>query len=147
MSYVDTNLLPGELVRWRGRVHPVTYLDPAVFAVLGFGLLFVAKVLGVLLLVVALGLLLVAYVRAFSTELAVTDRRVIAKFGLIQRQTIELLHSKVESVSVDQSIFGRMLGYGTIVVRGSGGAVTPIPFIAQPLEFRRAVLAAVDHRG
>ena len=54
------------------------------------------------------------------TEMAVTDRRIIYKRGLIRRMTAEMNIEKVESVSVGQSILGRILDYGTIDVRGTG---------------------------
>ena len=89
-------------------------------------------------------MLLRGWLRVVAIELAVTDRRVIAKWGLIRRQTIELLHSKVESLRVEQSILGRILNFGSIAVHGTGGATTPIPSIARPLEFRRQALIAIE---
>ena len=68
-----------------------------------------------------------AWIARFSTELAVTTLRVIAKFGFIRRETIELNHVKVESFTIDQSVMGRILGYGTLTINGTGGIRTPIP--------------------
>jgi uncharacterized membrane protein YdbT with pleckstrin-like domain len=71
---------------------------------------------------------------------AVTDRRVIYKTGLIQRHTIEINIDKIESADVDQSILGRMFGFGSITIRGTGEGVEPLRNIAQPLQLRNAVL-------
>jgi uncharacterized membrane protein YdbT with pleckstrin-like domain len=79
-----------------------------------------------------------------ATELAITTKRVFAKHGLVKRKTIELNLSKVESFVVTQGIFGRLFGYGTITVNGTGGVRTPIRKIEKPMEFRRAAVAAVD---
>ena len=79
-----------------------------------------------------------------TTELAITTDRVIAKFGLIKRKTAELNINRFESLSVDQSILGRMLNYGTIAVSGTGGGITPVPGIDDPLEFRRNVFARTN---
>jgi uncharacterized membrane protein YdbT with pleckstrin-like domain len=76
-----------------------------------------------------------------TTELVVTDRRVIYKSGLISRHTLEMNNSKVESVDVDQSLLGRLLGFGTIVVRGTGGSLEPIRQIGDPLTFRSHITA------
>ncbi len=76
------------------------------------------------------------------TELVVTSKRVVAKRGLIGRQTTEMLHKKVESIAVHQSVLGRLLGYGTLVIHGTGGGAEAIPNIARPLEFRNAAMAA-----
>jgi uncharacterized membrane protein YdbT with pleckstrin-like domain len=85
-----------------------------------------------------------ALISYLTTELAVTDRRVIFKRGLIRRDTIEQQLERVDSVSVSQSILGRMLDYGTVEIRGSGATFTPVHKIGKPLNFRRAVQYAID---
>lgn len=93
----------------------------------------------VLLPLFGLGLLLWlgAFIRYKTTELAVTNKKIISKFGFIGRQTIELLLPKVESIQVHQSILGRMLNYGSISVAGAGVPQAPVPGIDDPLQFRR----------
>ena len=81
--------------------------------------------------------ILVALIRRASTELALTDRRIIAKFGFISRHTVEINLDKVESLRVEQGFWGRVLNFGTIYISGAGSAVAPIPDIADPLVFRR----------
>ena len=80
-----------------------------------------------------------SFIKVKTTELAVTNRRVIAKHGFIARKAIELNLSKVESMNVDQSLFGRIFNFGKITVNGTGGIKTPFKFIAAPLNFRKAV--------
>lgn len=77
------------------------------------------------------------FVFKLTTELAITDRRVIAKFGLLSRKSIELNLSKIESIKVEQGIIGRIFNYGDIFIVGTGGSNEPIPRIANPIEFRR----------
>jgi uncharacterized membrane protein YdbT with pleckstrin-like domain len=77
-----------------------------------------------------------AFIRRASTELAVTDQRVIYKTGLFARHTLEMNRGKVESVAVDQTLLGRLFGYGTVTVRGIGNALEPIRNINDPLSFR-----------
>jgi len=77
------------------------------------------------------------FIAKMTTELAITNRRIIAKFGFLRRDTIEINLSKIESIRVEQSIFGRMLNYGSLVIIGTGGSREPIPEIVDPLEFRR----------
>lgn len=88
-----------------------------------------------------------AYITHKTSEFAVTDRRVVIKVGWIQRRTLETMLNKVEGIGVDQSIMGRMLGYGTITVTGTGGTKEPFTNIANPLEFRRQVQAQVGMAG
>lgn len=72
-----------------------------------------------------------------TDEFAITNKRVIIKTGLISRKTFEMNHSKIESINIDQGILGRILGYGTIRVVGSGGTKEIFPKIQNPLEFRK----------
>jgi uncharacterized membrane protein YdbT with pleckstrin-like domain len=132
MSYIDDSLIPGETLVHRARVSWWSQF-PLVF-------------LGILTLVVLLGLvfLVMAWIRVRSTELAITNRRVIAKFGFVQRHTVEINLDKVEALRVDQGFWGRMLNFGTIHITGSGGSVEPIPQIADPLVFRRKFMEATS---
>ena len=103
--------------------------------------------LGIILLpVFGIGLifLIIAYIKYKTTELAITTRRVIAKFGFISRRTVELNINKVESIQVDQSVMGRILGYGTLVISGTGTSHAPIPGISNPIAFRKAFIEAQD---
>jgi uncharacterized membrane protein YdbT with pleckstrin-like domain len=74
-----------------------------------------------------------------STEMAVISKRVIVKVGLLRKKTVELLLPRIESISVEQGVLGRMLGYGSIVVRGTGGTAEPFKKVRSPLEFRHQV--------
>lgn len=78
-------------------------------------------------------------VRRKATEMAVTNKRVIVKSGLASRRTIELLLPRIESIAVEEPALGRLLGYGTVIVRGTGGTPEVFPQIARPLEFREQV--------
>jgi uncharacterized membrane protein YdbT with pleckstrin-like domain len=100
-------------------------------------------VAGVLLLAAVITLI-VGAIQHNSTEMAVTNHRVIIKVGLVGRRTVELLLSKVESIEVKETGLGRMLGYGTIVVIGTGGTPEPFYRVAHPLEFRSKVQQQIE---
>jgi len=145
-SYVNSHLDPGETVTYETSLHWIVYLSPVLF--LGVGAVFSlpgnAPGLfygGLAILAVGLISLLAAWIRQTSSEFAVTSRRVIIKVGFLSRRTIELNMSKVESVQVDQDIFGRLLNYGTITVMGTGGTREPFALINDPMAFRHAVQA------
>lgn len=122
MGYVEDNLMPGERVTHRARLHWTTFLS-----LKGLLTLFVAPL-----------------VARATSEFAVTNRRVIIKVGLVSRRTVELNLEKVESIGVEQTIPGRILGYGTIVVVGTGGTKEPFRGIGDPMGFRRAVNVATE---
>lgn len=94
---------------------------------------------GGVILFIAATFIILAVIRVISTELALTNKRVIAKTGFIRRNTVELRLEKVEGFVVNQSIFGRIFKYGSVVVSGTGGIKTPIPYIYNPAEFRMVV--------
>ena len=146
-SYVDSVLMQGEEVIHRGKVSLLSMLP----AIVGGGLLLLMGLVmlasgggGFYLLVPGALWIGIAWIRRVSTELAVTNKRVIAKSGLISRDTVEMNLSKVESVRVQQSIVGRILGYGSIIVGGTGATHAPVPFIANPMAFKQAVTQATD---
>ncbi len=139
MGYIENNLLPGEIVVYWARLHPIIFLSPAILALAGLAAFAVSWKLAVLILFAALVLGLDRYVRFTTSEFAVTNRRVLVKTGLIRRHTLELLLGRVETVGVDQGIFGRIWNYGTITVIGTGGTKELFPGIAKPLDFRKAV--------
>jgi uncharacterized membrane protein YdbT with pleckstrin-like domain len=154
-SYVETIVGSGEHVVHVGRVSLLSILSSLLggtfLIVVAIGLLLmpvgspdvthalagIAAALGVLVIVVAL-------VRRNSTELAVTNRRVIAKFGLIARRTVEMNLAKIESVRVEQTVMGRLFGFGSIIVTGTGSTMDPLRFIADAIAFRQAIQAATD---
>lgn len=101
---------------------------------------------GVLLLVIGIGLILLimALIRYKTTELAITNKRVISKSGFISRHTIELNINKVESIQVTQGIAGRLFNFGTLIISGGGNPQAPITGISDPLAFRKAFIEAQD---
>ncbi|MGQ0642673.1 MAG: PH domain-containing protein [Gemmatimonadaceae bacterium] len=149
MSYVDDHLLPGEHVQYRAHLHKLIYAWPALFAA-GMTALavwaFSANTIWAGLLAIAVGFvpLFIAHIKYTSSEFAVTDKRVVIKVGWIRRRTLETMLAKVEGIEVEQGIAGRMLGFGTITVTGTGGTKEPFANIAHPLEFRRQVQAQVS---
>lgn len=153
MSYVEKNLLPGETIVHTGRVHWIVYGKSIGLIVVGLLLLYpwspdpaLSKlwIFGAVALLLALLVAIPAAIRAMTTELVVTSRRVVAKRGIVRRDTFEMLHRRVESISVHQSIAGRVLGYGTLVLHGTGGGLETIPTVADPLGFRNAAMAQSD---
>jgi uncharacterized membrane protein YdbT with pleckstrin-like domain len=148
MSYIEENLMPGERVEYQAHVHWIVYLPAVallliaiVFFILGAsreGASFAIGFAVFFLVAAAIGAA-AAQVRKMSSEFAVTNRRVLIKVGLISRHTLELLLHKVEGIGVDQTLSGRLLGFGSIVVTGTGGTRERFDRIAHPLEFRRHV--------
>ena len=152
MSYLKQVLQPGETVLAESKPHWKVYLNfffmVALALALAVAACFASSELQVPVLIAAgiiaaIGLLsgAGAAIHRATTELAVTDHRVIYKTGIFSRHTVEMNRTKIESVDVEQSIGGRIFGYGTIILRGTGGTLEPIRGIANPLGFRSAITA------
>ncbi len=153
MKYVEQVLQPGEKVIYATSLHWLVYLRAIVLLILAVAVLIASSAipepglaLGMKAVAAVFGLWALvsgtnAVIRRSTTELAVTDRGVIFKTGVFQRPSMEMNLSKVETVGVNQSILGRILGYGTGIVRGTGGSFEPVAFIGDPLTFRSTITA------
>ena len=139
MGYIEANLLPGETVVQRARLHWIVFLKAVAVVVVGLALLFIQPIVGGVVVAIGLLMALPPWVQRASSEFGVTSKRVIIKVGVIQRRTLELLIRQVEAISVDQSLSGRMLNFGTITLTGTGGVRETFHNIANPLEFRRSI--------
>jgi uncharacterized membrane protein YdbT with pleckstrin-like domain len=144
-------LQPNEQILKVGRLHWVVYHRAIFFFLAGLIVMWLESIYwkneGVTVITggVFAVLFLVTYIHGWfirwTTELAVTDRRVIFKRGFINRHTEEMNMDKVASVEVDQSILGRILGYGTIAIMGAGQSIENLRNIADPIGLRNAITA------
>jgi uncharacterized membrane protein YdbT with pleckstrin-like domain len=150
MSYVDRVLQPGEKVLARGRPHWIAYWRAIVCAILAIVIFMIpmradnadiTRYAAAFLFIVGLCFWIVALFHRWTTEIGVTDRRVIYKRGFIARQTAEMQMDKIESVLVDQSFMGRILDYGTLAIRGTGASIENLRRIADPIGIRNAITA------
>lgn len=125
MSYIERHLMLGERVVYRTRVHWVVFL-PLAISLLAAVIILIAtpevSALSWAFVGVAVVTGISPLVNYYTSEFGVTNKRVWIKRGLIWRSTFETLLTKVEAIQVDQSIWGRMLGYGSVVVSGTGGS-------------------------
>ncbi|MGZ8398637.1 MAG: PH domain-containing protein [Gemmatimonadales bacterium] len=150
MSYLDDHLLAGERIIYRARLHWTIFLTSIVVVLLGVALGILLQVLepaysyaGLALAGVGLLLAIGPAVRYVSSEFAVTDKRVLGKLGFIERESKETLLSKVEAIGIDQGVIGRILGFGTVTITGTGGTQESFPRISEPLEFRRQIQSQI----
>jgi uncharacterized membrane protein YdbT with pleckstrin-like domain len=163
MTYIEANLVPGEVVIYETRLHWVVMLGHILLGTLLFALpgaillyyvstpnsmdvrlLHLMRIAGAALLVCGVVAILMGVIRRRATEMAVTNRRVVVKIGLMSRRTIEMLLNKVETIEVKETTFGRMMGYGTVVLVGTGGSTEPFEKMSHPLDFRSQVQQQIE---
>ncbi len=160
MSYIQNTLLENEQVVLLARPHWVVFVSPAVIAVfillffcffpgglhfnvmlLGFSMLTWLVLVGAFCILYALGSACIIF---YFSEYGVTSRRVLMKVGMIQRNSLEVFVTKIEAIHVDQSIVARLLGYGTLVVIGTGGSRDYFRWVPDPLHFRHVIQQRID---
>ena len=153
MSYVKKNLIPGETVIYQTGIHWSVLFWPFLLAaalVAGGISCFVWQgfagyiEIGTLLIGIALVVVLYSWIKRSSTEIAVTNKRVIIKTGMAARHSLEIMLAKVESIGISETLWGRMLGYGSVTIHGTGGTPEPFHKIAHPSEFRQYVQQQID---
>ena len=159
MTYIDRVLGEDESILHRGKIHWVIYVRPAMISLIGMsvigasplindpdaGTLFIG--VGMLFLLLSALMWLIAWIERITTEISVTSRRFIIKYGLIWRSTSEMSAKRIESVEVDQSVTGRILNFGTLTARGTGTGLEPIRRVDSPLKLRNAIGQLQDRNG
>jgi len=148
-SYVNHTLVRGEVFTYRAHRHWITFVGALLFAVGLLGLAGIAASagapreltwglgIGVALLMLGFGII------RRSAEFVVTNKRLIVKDGLIRRHALELLLAKVEGFEIRQGIWGRLLGYGDLIVLGASGRTVRFTTIAEPLKLHMHILQLV----
>jgi len=162
LSYIEKNLIQGEEVLYQTRHHWIVMFWALALGVLmdiaaAVGLIFLLGQVGASIEMRNLGFVLVALafitgaafilggvMKLNATEMVVTNKRVIVKTGILSRRTFEMLLSRIESIGVQEPVMGRMLGYGTVILRGVGGTPDEFDLIANPLAFRSHVQEQIE---
>jgi uncharacterized membrane protein YdbT with pleckstrin-like domain len=151
MAYYTKVLQPGENVKCIGGLHWTIYRGAIVFGILGLvSLIFYARssddqaLIAQIVAALFLCLAAISFARAWfirvTTEIVVTDKRIIHKVGWIARRTEEINITKVETVDVSQGVSGRIFNFGTVLIKGIGGSWEPLRRVASPLELRNAII-------
>lgn len=164
MSYIEQTLMGDEQVVYRARPHWIIFGTAAGWAVLTLACLMIGpfttvgqwfllgtnhkvySVLATIALVLAIVHGFMAYIEYISSEFGITNKRVLIKVGFIRRSSMEIMLRKIESIQVMQSIPGRMLDYGVIIIAGTGGSKDRYKYIPAPLKFRKTTQEQIEIR-
>lgn len=131
MAYLDSI---NEKLVYEAKIHWIIFIFPII--VMFVGIISFQETRSVVFAIGAIWFIY-AIIYRWTTELAITEKSVVGKWGLIRRDTVELRINKVESIRLNQGIIGRMLGYGTVIVVGTGSSSAPIKYIKQPVRFKK----------
>lgn len=148
MGYIKASLMHGENLVRTARIHPFIFVQPAVILLLGWwysgseiGLF---RYLGWLLLLLGLVALLQRLFVVIGADYGVTDRRLVFKTGIVRRRVRELVHEKIEGIEIYQSFWGRIMGYGSLLVT-TGGAINTYTYVRDPVYFRVSVYESIEN--
>jgi uncharacterized membrane protein YdbT with pleckstrin-like domain len=150
MSFIDHSLVANEHIVTKAKLHPAIFAAPLVGLIVAVLILstarpstqdsaFLGRLMVILFILACLRYMLQLAVVYFTTEFAVTDKRVIGKTGLLHHHSLDMLLRKVESVEIGQSLVGRLMGYGTVAITGSGGTKQPFTGIKDPMQLRATI--------
>lgn len=147
MGYIEDSLLPGETVVARVRCHWIVFAKAIAILIAGFAIFAYQHTAGAIVVVIGLLAAIPPLVTFSTSEFGVTSKRVVIKIGFVKRRSLELLLRQIEAISIDQTIMGRLFGYGSITLSGTGGVHEVFHDIAKPLQFRRDIQAATLASG
>lgn len=150
-SYIEENLLPEETVVYRGHRHRVVFISPIAWFIAAFlAYWLMPKSMGIWIMLIFFAIAVVLGVSAFidynMSEINITNERILIKIGWIARSSLETDLTRISSIDVVQTMWGRVLNYGTVIICDVGNMRTPFARIAQPFVFRRAVLVEIEKR-
>jgi uncharacterized membrane protein YdbT with pleckstrin-like domain len=140
MGYINKNLTEGEELIYQAKVSWAVYFRPILL--LSFLIWISTKIHGFVVFLMVVASLYVIFrilLAIISTEFALTNRRIMAKRGILKRHTMEILLEKIESIKISQPIDGRIFGFGTVTVIGSGGSEENFHSISHPFELQKQV--------
>jgi len=119
MGYIENSLTKNEVVVARAKITGWSYFNP-------------------------FNLIIFAFINRWTTEMAVTNERIIFKTGLISIMAHTMPLRKIETVNIEQGIIGRIFGYGNVIVTGTGNQALYFASISSPLQFKKMIDDAVD---
>lgn len=154
MSFIEDNLISDEEIVYQTEVSWFIYLPAVLWA--GFAVFVfcygkfslnlssaAVTIFSLFLMLIALAKFSNAFIHQTCTEIGITNKRMVAKFGFIARETLEIPLNRVESVSIDQSVMERITNCGTVEVHGTGQTMSPVRFIDSPIKFRNELNEAI----
>ena len=154
MSYLERSLGDGETIVIRARFHWLYNLRAWLAILVPLVLLIAVMVyademvrqglaiFAVALLVTGIVIFFTMMIHKWTTEIGITSHRLVKKTGFISLKTAEVALPNIEGVRVNQGIWGRIFGYGTLRIEGTGDDSVDIPNIDDPVGFRRAIETA-----
>lgn len=134
---IEKVLVSGEEVLLRAQLHGALFWKSIAVMILAVVVGLTIPALGMLLAVVGGFMFIVAILTQHFLLLAVTNKRVLARYGLLQMDVVDIRLSKIESIDLERMLPGQLFGYASVVVMGTGQRLIRVPYIGNADNFRR----------
>jgi uncharacterized membrane protein YdbT with pleckstrin-like domain len=138
-SFLKDDLMPGENVVFNTTVSPVLYFLPTMFVIVGFGMFGFSKWIALLAIAIGAFHFVSTFLNIKSSIYAVTNKRVVIKTGFIRRDSLDISINRIEGVSLEQNIAGRIFNFGNVYINGVGGDKAKAEFVGDPVGFKRSI--------
>ncbi len=136
-SELERMMVSGEEIILRARLHGAIYWKSIAVLLLALLMFFVIPPFGFLLGAVGVVMLCTAILTQHYLLLAITNKRVLARYGLLQMDVVDIRLSKIESIDLERMLPGHLFGYASVVVAGTGQRLIRVPYIGNAESFRR----------
>jgi uncharacterized membrane protein YdbT with pleckstrin-like domain len=134
--YTLKNLVYGERLIFQSKKHWINFFNGWLVLIMIFS--FFSGNFPITFLLVLINLIYL-YITIKTDECIVTNKKVIFKTGFLSTNTIEMNLKQIESLVVEQTLLGKILGYGTVNMKGTGGTIETFSQINQPLLIRKKI--------
>lgn len=145
--YVEQNLGHGEVIVRKAEIHPinviVTWIGAIIFFIITCALPNSLKIIGIMWLIIVLPAAISKTISLSTSELAVTNKKLIGKFGLINTKSMDAPLNKVQNISVSSGLFGKIFGYGHITISTASGKFI-YRNVKQADEFKTLVMSQIQ---
>lgn len=145
--YVEQNLGRDEVIIQKAKIHPInmitTWICAGIFLIITCALPNILKVVGVLWFVVVLISAISKTISVATSELAVTNKKLIGKFGLINTKSMDAPLNKVQNISVSSGLFGKIFGYGHVNISTASGNFM-YRHVKQADDFKALVMSQIE---
>lgn len=150
MSYIEQSLAPDEHIIYEAHFHPlnnaaawIALFVSAAVALVAYTQDYSAWVSGA---AIALGVAIFLAIKLpiWAQRVVITSQRIVYRRGLLRRKTEELQLRSAEQVQLEQSILGRIFGFGRIIISGTGVEDVRLPALAEPVVLRNKLQEAIS---
>jgi uncharacterized membrane protein YdbT with pleckstrin-like domain len=136
-----------ERILYRAHLHWSLFAPPLALFLAGLVAVAFHAITAIALLVASIAAIVAAYAKYATTQIVVTDSRIVYRTGLLARRSMEMNRDKIESIDVSQSVLGRLLDFGAVAIKGTGGGIEAINNIGAPVVLRNHVAARGSESG